>query len=209
MGHTRTPAARLARSTIDLVTLALSFTGRVFGIGQIAVNPPCAAALVPVTIVSEASPPGSRKWQCKSMNPGATINPVASNVCIRSATIFPRVAQYRRHPHATIFSPSISTSITASTPLAGSITRPFLIQKHSRSKSVLLPRSVIFASRLGSAGQIKKQRHAHRNSVRDLFEHAGLRAVCDGGIDFQSANHRPRMQHQRSGPSSASAPAFS
>ena len=40
----------------------VSGTGLVFGIAQIVVNPPLAAAFVPVSIVSLCSPPGSRKW---------------------------------------------------------------------------------------------------------------------------------------------------
>ncbi|SCU54344.1 Uncharacterised protein [Staphylococcus aureus] len=38
-----------------------SGTGLVLGIGHTVVNPPLAAALVPVSIVSLYSPPGSRK----------------------------------------------------------------------------------------------------------------------------------------------------
>src|SRR5258708_3171612 len=60
MGHTRTGETAAARSTIDRVSDALSFTGRVFGMGHTAVNPPRAAARVPVSIVSEDSPPGSQ-----------------------------------------------------------------------------------------------------------------------------------------------------
>ena len=63
IGHTRTLAAAAARSTIPRVTDALSFTGCVFGIVQTAVNPPRAAARVPVSIVSDISCPGSRRWQ--------------------------------------------------------------------------------------------------------------------------------------------------
>ena len=61
MGQTRTLAVALARSRMKRVTLALSFTGFVFGMQQTAVKPPRAAARVPVSIVSEDSWPGSRR----------------------------------------------------------------------------------------------------------------------------------------------------
>ena len=54
---------------------AESFTGAVFGIVHTDVNPPAAAAAVPVAIVSLCACPGSRKCTCMSMNPGATIKP--------------------------------------------------------------------------------------------------------------------------------------
>ena len=87
MGHTRVLPAAAARSRIERVTEALSFTGRVLGMGQTAVKPPRAAARVPVSMVSEFSPPGSRRWQCRSMKPGATTSPVASSVSAHSAVV--------------------------------------------------------------------------------------------------------------------------
>ncbi len=63
MGQTRTAPEAAARSTMPRVTDALSFTGCVFGMQQTAVNPPRAAACVPVSMVSDNSPPGSRRWQ--------------------------------------------------------------------------------------------------------------------------------------------------
>ena len=50
----------------------VSGTGRVLGIGHTVVNPPRAAAFVPVSIVSLCSPPGSLKCTCTSTSPGAT-----------------------------------------------------------------------------------------------------------------------------------------
>jgi len=61
IGHTRTLPATFARSRMNRVTEALSFTGFVFGMQQTAVNPPRAAARVPVSMVSEDSCPGSRR----------------------------------------------------------------------------------------------------------------------------------------------------
>src|SRR4029450_11297896 len=57
------------------VTPALSFTGEVFGMHATAVNPPATAAAVPVATVSLCSCPGSRRWTCMSMRPGATTTP--------------------------------------------------------------------------------------------------------------------------------------
>ncbi len=54
--------------------------GEVFGMQQTAVNPPLAAASVPVAIVSFSSKPGSRRWQCRSMNPGETTMPLAERI---------------------------------------------------------------------------------------------------------------------------------
>ena len=121
IGHTRTLPVACARSKMKRVTEALSFTGFVFGMQQTAVKPPRAAARVPVSMVSDDSWPGSRRCACKSINPGATIRPCASNTSAPAAAIFPGGAT------SFIFSPSTNTSSAASVLLAGSITRPFLI----------------------------------------------------------------------------------
>ena len=52
--------------------------GSVLGMAQSVVNPPLAAAAVPVAMVSLYSKPGSRRWQWRSMKPGVTTRPVAS-----------------------------------------------------------------------------------------------------------------------------------
>ena len=57
------------------MTVALSFTGDVFGMQQMEVNPPAAAAREPLSMVSAYSKPGSRRWTCMSMKPGATMRP--------------------------------------------------------------------------------------------------------------------------------------
>ena len=49
-----------------------SMVGVVFGMQHTEVNPPAAAAAVPEAIVSLYVCPGSRKWTCRSMKPGAT-----------------------------------------------------------------------------------------------------------------------------------------
>ena len=61
-----------------------SIGGVVLAIAQMVVKPPAAAARVPVAIVSLCSWPGSRRWQCTSTKPGATINPAASITRSRS-----------------------------------------------------------------------------------------------------------------------------
>ena len=56
----------------------MSLGGVVFGIAQTAVNPPAAAARVPVAMSSLYSCPGSRRWVCRSMRPGMTHCPRTS-----------------------------------------------------------------------------------------------------------------------------------
>src|SRR5205814_72159 len=62
------------------VTERVSFTGSVLAMAAMAVKPPAAAARVPVAIVSLYSWPGSRRWTCMSIRPGATTRPAASIV---------------------------------------------------------------------------------------------------------------------------------
>src|SRR5258708_21873842 len=184
IGHTRTLETAAACSMMDRVTETLSFTGRVLGIGQTAVNPPRAAARVPVSIVSEDSPPGSRRWQCKSMKPGATIRFAASKISAPLA----RSLSWPRGATAAMRSPSSKMSRGESVPLAGSITRPLLLSSM---------RKILFRGRVSAAsGHQKKQGHANRQAVGDLFQHAGLRPVRDSRIDFKAAHHGAGMQHQ-------------
>ena len=51
----------------------------------------------------------------------------------------------------------------------------------------------------GAADEMVEQGHADGEAVGDLFEDAGLRAVRDGIVNFQAANHWARMQNQRAG----------
>src|SRR5579875_1065456 len=173
MGHTRTLAVAEARS----------FTGCVLGMQQTAVKPPRAADFVPVSMVSESSPPGSRKWQCRSMNPGATKSPEASRI---SAPCSERFA-----PTLEIRPPSSNTSSAASVLLAGSRTRPFLIRS---IRAILCGMGRV---QRRAANKMIEKRHAHGEAVGDLFEDGRLRAVRDRRIDFEAANHGPWMEHQR------------
>src|SRR5216684_541049 len=196
MGQTRTWPWTLARSTMKRVMEALSFTGRVLGIQQTAVNPPRAAALVPVSMVSEFSWPGSRRWTCMSMKPGATTRPAASNTSAPFVReIFPGAAI------SAMVSPSRRMSRTASVLDAGSRTRPFLI----RSMRRFLGFGVGFHFKSGMRAfggadhQQVKNGHAGGDAVGDLFENGGLRAVGNLGSDFHAAVNRPRMKNQRIG----------
>ena len=76
-GSTRMQAEVSASRSTDSTAARLSGGGTVLGIAQTVVKPPRAAAAVPVAIVSLYSKPGSRRWVCRSTNPGATINPCA------------------------------------------------------------------------------------------------------------------------------------
>src|SRR5438445_4748070 len=191
IGHTRTLPVVFARSRMNRVTEALSFTGFVFGMQQTAVKPPRAAALVPVSIVSEDSCPGSRRCACRSMNPGATISPVASKTSTScGAAIFPTGAT------SLIFSPSSKTSIAASVLLAGSITRPFLIRSIGGFLGLRFQRRVRAAFR-GAADQQIKDGHAYCDPVRHLLQHARLRSIRHVGRNLDSAIDRTGMQDNR------------
>src|SRR6266571_3664404 len=191
MGHTRTLAPAFARSRMKRVTEALSFTGFVLGMQQTAVNPPRAAARVPVSIVSEDSCPGSRKWQCRSIKPGAMIRPEASNTSAPWAReIFPGGAT------SAMRSPSSRMSPGPSVFDWGSTTRPFLMRSMGR---VLFLSGRVFAIFPAAADEQEKQRHAHRQAVGHLLEDAGLRAVGDFRSKLDAAVHGAGMQHQCAG----------
>src|ERR1700683_2069297 len=88
---------------------------------------------------------------------------------------------------------SSKMSSPASVLLAGSMTRPFLI----RSIRAILcgVRSVCRCA----ADQMVEQGHAYRDAVRDRLEHAGLRSIGHGRIDFQAADDRAGMKDQSVG----------
>src|SRR5882672_11920740 len=132
------------------------------------------------------------------MNPGATINPAASNIStFCGAAIVPAGLTSR------MVSPSRSTSMAASVLDAGSRTRPFLTR--SMRRVLLIGGAPIFRGRgfrqrmsaiLGRAGgEQEKQRHANRNAIGHLLEHARLRPVCNFRRDLDPAIHRPWVQN--------------
>jgi hypothetical protein len=100
------------------VTAALSFTGWVFGMQATAVNPPTAAAAVPLAIVSLCSCPGSRRCTCMSTKPGHTTSPPGISMTSTPGSTA------RSWPTAATRSPSSSTSRTPSIPCVGSTTCP-------------------------------------------------------------------------------------
>src|SRR5215471_14315600 len=174
MGHTRTWPRALARSTIKRVMEALSLTGLVLGMQQTAVKPPRAAALVPVSMVSEFSWPGSRRWTCMSMKPGATMRPLASKISVRlTGEIEPGPAI------SAIVSPSRRRSRTASVLEAGSRTRPFLIR--SMRGFLGLGLRFGFQGGMGALGGADHEQiedgHAGGDAVGDLLEDGRLRSV--------------------------------
>lgn len=59
----------LAVARISISLSGVSVGGVVLGIVTTVVNPPAAAALHPVSIVSAVSLPGSLKWTCMSIRP--------------------------------------------------------------------------------------------------------------------------------------------
>src|ERR1700674_1189680 len=200
IGHTRTLPVDFARSTINLVTEALSFTGFVFGMQHTAVKPPRAAARVPVSMLSEDSWPGSRKCTCMSMKPGAMINPAASKSSASLAlVIFPGA------PISAIFSPSRRMSCGASVFVAGSSTRPFLISsmrgflffwRGGRATQCVI-RDEVFCACRRAGHQQKQQRHAHGNAVGHLFENTRLWSIRHLRRNFHPAIHGTRMQNER------------
>ncbi len=77
-GYVFTIDSRLINSVYICIFSYVSGQGITLGIAKIEVKPPCAAALVPVRMVSFSSWPGWRRWTCTSTNPGRTVNPVPS-----------------------------------------------------------------------------------------------------------------------------------
>src|SRR5260221_2843236 len=199
---------------MNWVIAALSWTGLVFGMQQTAVTPPRAADFVPDSMVSEDSWPGSRKCTCRSIKPGATIIPLASNT---SASRNP--ANFPGTPTSFTNSPSSKTSIAASVFDAGSITLPFLIINllgvlalwnlcnwilrtaiggSPIVRRIRLRRRMRAVARIASSQQIQNG-HAPRHSIGQLFQHAGLWSVGYYRSDLDPATHCPRIQHQSIG----------
>ena len=147
---------------------------------QTVVNPPAAAALVPVAIVSLYSNPGSRKWQWGATNPGHTTRRWASITLAPSgAVILPLTA---------LTTPSlINTSPTVSMPWAGSIMRPPDMSKGNMRVS---PPSV------NGGRQAVQQSHPDGDAVGDLLLDDRASAVGDLRIDLDALVHRARVHDQ-------------
>ena len=80
MGRTRTIANSLILRLRSAMSSVVCGSGTVFGIAQIVVHPPRAAAAVPEAMVSLCSCPGSRRWTCRSTMPGVTRAPPRSMI---------------------------------------------------------------------------------------------------------------------------------
>ena len=120
IGSTRTaPSVRAFSSTYSTVA-RVCMVGSVLGIAHTVVNPPFAAARVPLATVSLYSSPGSRRWQWRSMNPGETTIPAASNT---RAPFFEGID----FSMPATFPSLISRSPTRSTPCDGSTILPPLM----------------------------------------------------------------------------------
>src|SRR4030095_11109861 len=178
VGKTFTDAPA-ARFLIHAIVLGLSATGDVFGMQTIVVNPPAAAARAPDSIVSLWLNPGSRRWTCMSIKPGATMSPLASTSSISDFGL--RISALE----ATIFPSSMQTSPTSSRLFAGSITRPWRM-------------IVALMSRRDSSTKIQNS-HAHGEPVGDLVENDALQAVGDFTVTLDAAVDRPRMHDQTIG----------
>ena len=123
-GSTSHSPARSPWRRTKSTTSTLSCVGSVFGIATTAVNPPSAAARLPVSIVSASSRPGSRRCTCRSTNPGETTSPLAS------ITSSPSAGESSAATSATVV-PSMRTS-TRRSPL-GSMTRAPVINRLTAS----------------------------------------------------------------------------
>ena len=142
-----------------MTTDAESGAGSVFGIAQIVVKPPRSEASVSVAIVPLCSKPGSRRCECRSTNPGRTMQPCR-----------PRPRGRRRldrlSPISAMMPSATSTSRISSMSFAGSMTRP--------------PRIRIVSSYEGPRCHCQEEQgHAHGHAVRDLLFDHGLAATGD------------------------------
>src|SRR6478735_2510978 len=118
--------AASAAVLINWIVPALSAGGDVLGMHTTVVKPPAAPAWEPVRIVSLWVWPGSRKWTWMSTRPGHTTRPLASMTLADFFCAGERL--FTNLPSA------MKTSPLASRFEAGSITRPFLIQRRDMRK---------------------------------------------------------------------------
>src|SRR5690349_1171479 len=170
IGYTRARFAAAALARISDVTVALSFTGLVFGMHATAVNPPATAEATPVATVSLCSCPGSRRCTCISMRPGTTPRPAGTSITVAPST-------GRSRPTLAITPSVIRMSNAPSSPLTGSTTRP--------------PLSSFFM--FGSAGEQVQHRHPDRHAVGHLVEDHRVGAVGHFGGNLDAPVHRTRV----------------
>src|SRR5580700_4189617 len=127
------------------------------------------------------------------MKPGATMRPVASKMSLEEFGAIPPGCAT-----SAILSPSRRTSLGASVCVPGSMTRPFLTRSMRRVLFCIRGRPFPGLLHFGSGMRLffraahkeqEEQRHAHGDSVGDLIEHAGLRAVGYFGSDLDATIH--------------------
>src|SRR6266571_7801939 len=184
IGKTLTTPLRRASATMYSVTDRPSFHGSVFGMQAIEVNPPAAAACVPVSMLSVCSCPGSRRWTCMSTNPGQTQWPEASSTFVPAGTAPFATAPPRPCPEgrlSAIRPSTTSRSRRASVPVAGSMTRPPLISKLAK----------------GPSRQQVEHGHPHGDAVGDLIENDRVRPIRHGAVDLDPAVHRAGVHDDR------------
>ncbi len=134
------------------------------------------------------------------------MRPVASKTSVEESwAIFPGCAT------SAILSPSRRTSRGASVCVAGSMTRPFSTRSMRRVLFCILGRLFSGLLRFGNGMPFRfgffraahqeqvEQGHAHGDSIGDLLEDAGLRAVGDFGSDLDAAIHWAGMKDDRVG----------
>ncbi len=149
-------------------SLAESSAGSVFGMHATAVKPPATAAAAPVAIVSLCVCPGSRRWTCMSMKPGATIAPAASTT--RASA---RVERARRSRVDERRSRSARRAARRA-PASGSISRPPRIER-------------LHAGTARAVDQQIEHRHAHEHAVAALARRS---ASADRRARRRSARRR-------------------
>src|SRR3989442_7930511 len=164
-------------------TAALSQTGSVLGMAQMAVYPPSTAAAEPEAMVSSSSRPGSRMCTWVSTKPGATMAPSTSMTSARPGS--------SPVPTASMRPAAISTSQTASASPAGSTRRP--PRSRMSANGDLLHRPV------GGTEHEVQQGHPHGDPVGDLVDDDRALQVRHVGGDLDAPVHRAGMHDDRLG----------
>src|SRR5882672_4206844 len=194
IGKTRARPTSRARRTTYSTRGRSSRGGSVFGMQATAVNPPRAAARVPVSIVSFSSWPGSRRWTWMSTKPGQTTAPRTSTI---STSGRERRAAGASSPHPAIRPWSIQRSCDRSIPREGSRTLPprrqsglvmTLLGLHGRGfgdrfRGGVAPREEI------------EDGHPDGDAVRDLLQDDRVLPVGDILGDLDAAVHGTWVHH--------------
>ena len=184
-GHLAQAGARAPGRARTRSSTSESCAGSVFGIATIAVNPPSAAARLPVSIVSASSRPGSRRWTWRSTKPGD--DDAAGGVERPSSS--PSIDV----PTSTTRPVSIATSARRSPCWSSTVPPRITIRGSSRRRSVAEPRA--------AAEQFEQHRHPHRDAVGHLVRGSPTRGA--------PPDRRPSRRRGSSGPGASPARAAS